>query len=207
MNIALIVLALLAAYLIGSFPSAYLMGRLRKGIDIRQVGSHNMGAMNTFYEVGFVPGLIVLALDIGKGATAAALARLLGVDYIIQLFAGVAAVLGHSFPPWLRFRGGKGGASIIGILAYLMPWGAPIYLAVFGLLLLITRFPTLSYGVAFVTFPIVAWLIYHQPELVVYSVFMLLALLIGYIPRIKEIRAKAGNWKHAAVRKSTKERI
>jgi glycerol-3-phosphate acyltransferase PlsY len=151
--------------------------------------------------------LIVLALDIGKGAAAVALARLLGVDYIMQLFAGVAAVLGHSFPPWLRFRGGKGGASIIGILAYLMPWGAPIYLAVFGLLLLITRFPTLSYGVAFVTFPIVAWLIYHQPELIVYSAFMLLALLIGYIPRIKEIRAKAGNWKNAAVRKSTKERI
>ena len=74
-QILYIAIALISAYLIGSFPSAYVAGRLRKGIDIREVGTRNMGAMNVFYQVGFVAGLLVLAVDVGKGAAAVALAR------------------------------------------------------------------------------------------------------------------------------------
>ena len=70
-----IIIAIVAAYLLGSFPSAYLMGRLRKGIDIRTVGSQNMGAMNSIYNIGFIYGVIVLALDLGKGFAAVALAH------------------------------------------------------------------------------------------------------------------------------------
>ena len=113
--------AILAAYLIGSFPPAYVIARLRKGIDIRQIGSRNMGAMNVFYSVGFAEGLLALALDIGKGAAAIALVRWLGVPVIMELMAGVVVVIGHSFPVFLKFRGGRGGATCIGILAYLMP--------------------------------------------------------------------------------------
>ncbi len=78
-----------------------------------------MGAMNVFYKVGFVEGILVLAVDVGKGAGAVALARYLGVQEIVQLMAGMAAVLGHSFPIFLKFRGGKGGATLIGVLVYL----------------------------------------------------------------------------------------
>jgi glycerol-3-phosphate acyltransferase PlsY len=103
-----IALSLVLGYLIGSFPSAYVVARLRKGIDIRQVGSRNMGAMNVFYSVGFGYGILVLALDIGKGAAAVAIARAMGTPDLIQLLAGLAAVVGHNFPVFLNFKGGRG---------------------------------------------------------------------------------------------------
>ena len=206
-EILFIAVALICAYLIGSFPSAYLMARLRRGIDIRGVGSKNVGAMNVFYKVGFAEGLLVLAMDIGKGAAAVALARWLGVPVIAELFAGIAAVIGHSFPVWLKFRGGKGGATIIGILIFLMPWGIPFYAAIFGLTLLVTRFPTFSYSVAFLCFPFVAWLIYHSGALVAFSLGILLLPMIKYIPRIKEMHSTGGSWRHVLLRRNLKDRL
>ena len=200
-------IAIVAAYLIGSIPSAYIAGRLDKGVDIRQVGTRNMGAMNVFYQVGFVAGILVLAVDIGKGAAAIALARWLGVPEIAELFAGVAAVLGHSFSVFLKLRGGRGGATCIGVFAFLMPWGIPFYMAIFGITLLLTRFPTLSYSVAFLCFPFIAWLIYHRWELIVFSVGLILLPGVKYIPRIKEMRAKGGSWRHVFLRRGLKDRF
>ncbi len=202
-----IAIAIICAYLIGSFPSAYVAGRLRRGIDIREVGSRNMGAMNVFYKVGFVEGILVLAVDIGKGAAAVALAHWLGVPMIAQLFAGAAVVIGHGFPVFLKFRGGRGGATLIGVLVFLMPWGIPIYAAIFGLGLLLTRYPTLSYSVAFLCFPFIAWLIYHSGALITYSICILLLPGIKYIPRIKEMRATGGSWRHVLLRKNLKDRL
>lgn len=207
MNIAAIILALVAAYLIGSIPTAYIVARTRKGVDIRDLGSRNVGAMNVFYKVGFAEGLLVLAVDIGKGAGAVALARWLGVPVIAEFFAAGAAVMGHSFPVWLKFRGGRGGATCIGILAFLMPWGIPVYAAFFGIILMLTRFPTLSYSLAFLCYPFVAWLIYDRWDFIVFSVAILLLPGIKYIPRIKEMYAKAGNWQHVFLRKNLKDRL
>lgn len=202
-----ITIAIICAYLIGSIPSAYIAGRLRKGVDIREVGSRSMGAMNVFYSVGFVAGLLVLAVDIGKGVAAVALTRWLGVPLVAQLFAGAAAVLGHSFTVFLKFRGGRGGATCIGILIYLMPWGIPVYAALFGLGLLITHYPTMSYSLAFLCFPFIAWLIYHSPELIVFSIGILLLPLIKYIPRLRDMRTKGGSWRHVFLRKNFKDRL
>jgi glycerol-3-phosphate acyltransferase PlsY len=199
--------AITIAYLIGSIPTAYITGRLVKGFDIRQVGTRNMGAMNVFYQIGFLAGLMVLAIDIGKGAAVVALARLMGTPEIIQLLAGASAVIGHGFTIFLNFRGGRGGATCIGVLAYLMPWGIPIYLAVFGAGLLFTRFPTFSYSLALVSFPFIAWLMYHDGTLVVYSILLLLLPAIKYIPRIKEMRDKAGSWRHVLLRRGLKDRF
>jgi len=207
MNIAVIIIAILAAYLIGSIPTAYIVARMRKGIDIREVGSRNVGAMNVFYKVGFAEGLLVLAVDIGKGAGAVALARWLGVPFVVELLAAAAAVIGHGFPVWLKFRGGRGGATCIGILAFLMPWSIPVYLAIFGIVLLLTRYPTLSYSVAFLGFPFIAWLIYYRWELIVFSVGILLLPGIKYVPRIKEMRTKGGSWRHVFLRKNLKDRL
>lgn len=207
MNAAFIALALICAYLIGSFPSAYIIGRARKGVDIRKVGSRNVGAMNVFYKVGFWEGVLVLAVDIGKGAAAVALARWLGVPMIAELCAGAAVVIGHGFPIFLKFRGGRGGATCIGVLAILMPWGIPANVAIFGLVLLFTRYPTLSYSVAFLCYPFIAWLVYHQWVLIVFSVGILLLPLIKYIPRMKEMRTTGGNWRRVFLRKSLKDRL
>ncbi len=206
-QIILIAIAVIAAYVIGSFPSAYLIARLRKGIDIREVGSRNAGAMNVFYKVGFAEGMAVLAFDIGKGAAAVALSRWLGVPLVAQLAAGAAAVAGHGFPLFLKFHGGRGGAVCIGIFAFLMPWGIPFYAGIFGLAMLLTRYPTLSYSAAFLCFPFIAWLKYHSTEFVAFSVVLLLFPLIKYIPRIREMRAKGGSWRKVMLRKGLKDRL
>ena len=207
MDGVLIALAIIIAYLLGSIPSAYIIGRMRKGTDIRETGTRNMGAMNVFYTVGFWWGLLVLITDVGKGAAAMGIAMALGVSELVQFIVGATAVLGHAFPVFLRFRGGKGGATCIGVLSVLMPWGFPISFGVFCVILLITRFPTLSYSVSLLTFPSVGWLIYERWVLVVYSVVLLLFPLIRYIPRIKEIRDKAGNWGRFFRRKSLGDRL
>ena len=207
MDGVLITLAIIIAYLLGSIPSAYVVGRLRKGTDIREMGTRNMGAMNVFYTVGFWWGLLVLVTDVGKGAAAVGIAMALGVSEVVQFIAGATAVLGHAFPVFLQFRGGKGGATCIGVLTVLMPWGLPISFGVFCVILLITRFPTLSYSVSLVSYPLVAWLIHERWVLVVYSVGLLLIPLIRYIPRIKEMRDKAGNWGRVIRRRGLKDRF
>jgi glycerol-3-phosphate acyltransferase PlsY len=206
-EILFIVLAILLAYLIGSLPSAFIVAKLRRGMDIRQVGSRNMGAMNVFYKVGFWWGMLVLALDVGKGALGVAVAKWLGTDLYVQMAAGVAVIIGHNLPIFLKFKGGKGGASCIGVLAVMLPFGIPFYLAVFGLLMLITRFPTLSYSSAFLSFILVAWFYYHSVPLLVFSIILLLLPGAKYIPRIIEMRAKGGSWKHVAVRRDLKDRL
>ncbi len=206
-QIALIIIAIVCAYVIGSIPSAYIMCRLRKGVDIRQIGSRSMGAMNVFYQIGFVEGLTVLAMDISKGVAAVALARWLDVPLYAQLLAAAAVVVGHAFTIFLKFRGGRGGATCIGVLIYLMPWGIPAYAAVFGLSLLLTRYPTLSYSLAFLCFPFVAWLKYHSLEFIVFSVGILLLPALKYIPRIREMHRTGGSWRHVFLRKDLKDRL
>jgi len=183
------------------------LGRLKEGIDIRTVGSRNMGAMNSFYRLGFIYGLIVLLVDMGKGAAAVWVARLLDSPDLVEMLSGAMAVVGHNWPLWLKFRGGKGGATAIGAVGFLMPWIFPIGIPIFTLLLLITRVPTISYGLAMLCFPFVAWFIYHRTDYVIYSLIMVLVPFIKYIPRLFEMRGKAGNWKGVFARRSIKERL
>ncbi|MBU1227593.1 MAG: glycerol-3-phosphate acyltransferase [Actinobacteria bacterium] len=108
------------AYLIGSFPAAYLAGRLQSGTDVRTAGEGNVGARNVFHEVGKGWGVAVFAVDFGKGA---AVALPLGDGPIGRLAVAVAfLILGHAFPIWLGFIGGKGLAAAGGFTAALMPW-------------------------------------------------------------------------------------
>ncbi|HSW57902.1 MAG TPA: glycerol-3-phosphate acyltransferase [Dehalococcoidales bacterium] len=209
MDVLISILALLIAYLLGSLPSAFIIGKTRRNVDIRKVGSRNMGAMNTFYNVGFWWGMLVLALDIIKGMLAVMVARWLEAPQYIDLACGAMAIIGHNLPVFLKFKGGKGGATLIGVLVIIMPlWGIPVYVAIFGLLMLITRFPTLSYGVALLCFPFLAAFVYHNTAYIIFSVLMLLIPFGRYIPRIIEMRKKAtGGWKQVAMRKNLKERL
>lgn len=207
MDGVLVALVIIIAYLLGSIPFAYIAGRMRKGTDIREMGTRNMGAMNVFYTVGFWWGLIVLITDVGKGAAAVGIAMAFDVPELAKFFVGATAVFGHAFPVFLRFRGGKGGATCIGVLSVLMPWGLPIAFGIFWILLLITRFPTLSYSLSLITFPFIGRLIYGRWVLVIYSVGLLLIPLIRYIPRIREMRDKAGNWGRFFRRRGLEDRL
>jgi len=133
-------LALLVSYLLGAIPTAYLLVKWAKGIDIRTMGSGNVGATNALRTVGLWAGVVVLAIDVLKGIIAAWLIPrwLLGETTPDRsLVCGLAAVLGHDFPCFLRFRGGKGVATTIGVLVGSVPLVAGIvvgvWLVVFGL--------------------------------------------------------------------------
>lgn len=214
-----IVIAIIIGYVFGSFPAAYLAGRFRKGIDIRDVGSRNMGAMNVFYQIGSAEAALVTLADLGKGIGAILLVRwLLGKDLISPFdfltgLTATAAIIGHIFPIFLKFRGGKGAATAIGILIFLMPWAVPFLFVVFGTALLITRNPTFSYSLLLIVFPFVAGFIYvdHYDEplsLVFYSTGLGIFLGIQYIPRLKEMRSRAaGDWRKVIRRRSVKERF
>ena len=204
----LIVIALVLSYIIGSFPTAYIVVRLRRGVDIRELGSKNMGAMNVFYKVGMTEGFIVLATDIIKGALAVFITYLFGLSLIVQFISGAFVILGHTFPVFLKFRGGKGGATCIGVLIFLIPWAAPIYLGFFLTLMFLTHFPTLSYSIAFICFPLVAWGIYHSGALIIYSIVILLIPALMYIPRVKEMYLKGGrSWRRVLFRRNLKDRL
>ena len=125
----------LLAFLLGSIPTAYLMGRWRRGIDIRGVGSGNPGAANIGREVGILPGVLVLAIDAVKGTVAILVGQWLGVPATALYFAALAAVAGHNFTPFMGFRGGKGAATVLGI-SMLMLWQITAISGAVGLLVL-----------------------------------------------------------------------
>jgi glycerol-3-phosphate acyltransferase PlsY len=149
--------AVVLAYLLGSIPFAFLAGRAR-GIDLRRIGSGNLGAANVFRNLGRGWGIAVMAADIGKGVLAVVLAKALSDDPWPAIAAG-AAMAGHVFPVWLRFKGGKGVAVGGGALIGLVPLAAAIALAIWLVVLLTTRFSSLASITAAVAAPIVTILL------------------------------------------------
>ncbi|MDP4524246.1 glycerol-3-phosphate 1-O-acyltransferase PlsY [Bacillus halotolerans] len=139
----LIALLIILAYLIGSIPSGLIVGKLSKGIDIREHGSGNLGATNAFRTLGVKAGSVVIAGDILKGTLAAALPYLMHVD-IHPLLAGVIAVLGHVFPVFAKFKGGKAVATSGGVLLFYAPLLFITMVAVFFIFLYLTKFVSLS---------------------------------------------------------------
>ena len=114
-------LTTLLAYLLGSIPTAYIVGRLTRNIDIRSVGSRNSGALNTFHHVGPRSALVVLGTDALKGALAILLAIWIGDSLWYCFAAGLAVVAGHNWPLFLGFRGGKGAATLLGVSLAVLP--------------------------------------------------------------------------------------
>lgn len=149
----------LISYLLGSIPTGYLAGKLR-GIDIRSVGSGNIGATNVFRALGRTAGTVVLALDILKGFCACRFVPAMFEavpSENLRIVAGIAAILGHNYTCWLRFRGGKGIATSAGVLLGWMPLVLLIVLAVWILVFAASRYVSLASVSAAVALPAVAW--------------------------------------------------
>lgn len=138
-EVFLALLAIGLAYLLGSIPSAYLIGRLFKGIDLREVGDGRMGAAATYRNVGLFGSIIVCAMDFGKGMAAVFLAQMLGLPMGVVIIAGVAAVAGHNWSVLLHFKGGKGAMATYGVLAGLMFWTFLPAMAVAGIALVLSN--------------------------------------------------------------------
>jgi glycerol-3-phosphate acyltransferase PlsY len=146
----------LAAYLIGSIPFALILAR-RWGADLRQVGSGNLGAANVMRASGVAAGVLVAALDIAKGAASVWLAERVGGDAALPAAAGLAAIVGHIYPVWLRFRGGKGVATACGVFSMLTPLAVPPALAIFAAVVWFTQYVSLGSVLASIAVPPIAY--------------------------------------------------
>jgi glycerol-3-phosphate acyltransferase PlsY len=146
--------SILIGYLVGSLPIGYLVTQGTRGVDLRRVGSGNVGATNVYRTSGLGVAIAVMLADAGKGAAAV----LLGGGGMPAVAAGVAAVIGHIYPVWLGFRGGKGVATASGAFSVLSPLPAAIAAAAFALTVYRSRFVSLGSIVATVVLPVMEWL-------------------------------------------------
>jgi len=189
-------IAIIAAYLLGSIPFAYIAARLLKGTDIRQVGGGNLGALNTAREIGLVPGLLVLVADIAKGSLAVLIALWLDLPLILVFGASFAAVVGHNWPVFLKFKGGKGAATTIGVLFALVPLEFAISLALILAIIVITSNVRLAVVVGLAVLPLIIWQINGSGMLISYAAAMFLFLCARSLPSTKEAMASAGRMKN-----------
>ncbi|HEY1114022.1 MAG TPA: glycerol-3-phosphate 1-O-acyltransferase PlsY [Chitinophagaceae bacterium] len=188
-EIVLIVLA----YLIGSIPTSVWVSRSFFGIDIRDYGSGNAGATNTYRVLGPKWGTFVMIVDMLKAVIAVKLAYLLPYSYESELYLvnmqiglGLAAVVGHIFPIWANFKGGKGVASLFGMVLGIQPNVALCCVGVFILVLFLTRWVSLSSILASIAFPVFILVVFNEPEHL-YRVFALLVALLVLFTHQKNI--------------------
>jgi glycerol-3-phosphate acyltransferase PlsY len=188
--------SIIIGFLLGSFPSAYIITRLRKGADIREIDyTGNMGAGAVFRQVGHWEGGLVAVADIGKGAAAVLVAQAMGVSQPWVLAAGFAALLGHSYPPYIGFRGGQGIAAILGIFLVLAPKATACTLGVLGLALLLTRhiFTTVCIAAPFLA--LLIWVFNGIGMVFYFSLFIIAFVLFRSRNRLREFRVKANKTK------------
>jgi glycerol-3-phosphate acyltransferase PlsY len=150
-------LIIAAAYLIGSIPFALILARRWGAADLRRIGSGNLGAANVLRASGLTAGVLVAALDIAKGAVSVVLAQRLGGAGAGPAAAGVAAIVGHVYPLWLGFRGGKGVATACGVFTVLTPLAVPPALAIFLASVWVTKYVSVGSVLASVVLPTVAY--------------------------------------------------
>ncbi|MDB5013270.1 MAG: acyl-phosphate glycerol-3-phosphate acyltransferase [Daejeonella sp.] len=191
--------ALIAAYLFGSIPTAVWIGQAFYGVDVREYGSGNAGATNTFRVLGKKAGIAVMVLDIFKGWTATNLAYLIGlsvtgpqnsVQFVnYQLALGIIAVMGHLFPVFAGFRGGKGIATLFGMILAVQSEAALLCVLVFVIVLLISKYVSLSSILAGFTFPLSIIFVFHSPirSVILYGMSICILILVTHQKNIERL--------------------
>ncbi len=188
------ILLYLLAYLIGSIPTAVWIGKAFYKIDVREYGSGNAGATNTFRVLGKKAGIPVLLIDILKAFASVNLVLLVDAQDNIPLKVtlGVIAVIGHIFPVYAGFRGGKGIASLLGVVLALHPLAALLSLCLFVILLSITHYVSLSSIISSISFPL--WLIFifevTDPSLLLFAITVAALVLVSHQKNIERLMRK-----------------
>ncbi len=182
-------LSVVIGYLLGSLPTAYIIAKSRKGIDIREVGVRNMGGANVFREVGKWEGILTLVIDIGKGALSIFIAQLLGTSLPWVMAAGFAAMLGHNYPVYLGFRGGKGIATVMGIFYVLSPLAMLSTTGIIGIFLILTGDFFLAIEIAFPFFLLIIWAMEGIGPIFYFALIIVAFQLFRSRRRLKEIKS------------------
>lgn len=185
------------SYLAGSIPTSIICSKLFKGIDIRDYGSGNAGGTNAVRVLGWPIGLLVMLIDVGKGVLATLLISQIRIDpvglspNIVQIIAGMSAIFGHIWTVFAGFKGGKGVGTAAGMLFALYPIAGIVCLVVFGLVLLTTRYVSLSSMSAAVAFPVIVSLFKnwqrYSDELIYFAVFIAILIVFTHRSNIKRL--------------------
>ena len=183
-----IILLIFAAYIIGSVPTGYLLGKLR-GVDVRTIGSGNVGATNVARAVGKSQGIITLIADAAKGYLPVFTALQLGQDSLTVALTGIAVFLGHLYPLFLNFRGGKGVATGFGALLALAPIATLVLVVVFALTVVATRIVSLGSLATAVAAPLSLWLFHQPPVIVAMGCFLGAMVIIRHRANIQRLLA------------------
>lgn len=188
---------ILAGYLIGSIPFALIVAR-RRGTDLRQVGSGNLGAANVMRTSGVTAGVLVAALDMAKGAASVWLAARVSDGAELPAAAGLAAIIGHIYPIWLRFRGGKGVATACGVFSVLTPLAVPPALAIFAATVWLTKYISLGSVLASIALPPIAYALGSPAPAVLAAAAA--AVIIVFRHRSNVLRLRMGTERRVSVR-------
>ena len=201
----------LLAYLLGSIPFGYLIVRWQKGIDVRNTGSGGTGATNVMRNLGIIGFVVTFILDVGKGFVAVWLAdRLSAGDARWIAASAFAAILGHCFPVWLKFHGGKGVATGVGVFLALAPLQVALVLAIFAIVLAIWRYVSLGSIVATAAFPLLVYGMKHpHPAIVLGAAAGALTIILMHHANIQRLlrgtESKVGQKKKSEVRSPESE--
>jgi len=196
MVISLSLLALVLSYLAGSIPSAVWAGKIFHGIDVREHGSGNAGATNTVRVLGWKTGIPVLLFDLFKGWLAASLPLFLNAAPVgseqmtaLQIICGMVAILGHVFPVFAGFRGGKGVATTFGVLLALQPWLTLTCAGIFLVVLLISGYVSLGSMISVIMFPVLLMTLFHTPSLLfkIFAVVVAVAVVLTHSKNISRL--------------------
>ncbi len=193
----LLIIAL--SYVIGSIPNGLIVGKLIKGVDIRQFGSKNIGATNMYRVLGPWPAFWVLITDIAKGVAGVYIGKTMLGTPPAALLGGIAAIAGHNWSLFLGFKGGRGVATALGVIAVLMPKVTVIVFLVWAAIVYITRYVSLGSIVAAAIAPPLTWLLADQPEYLYFVIVAAAFVIIRHRPNIErllkgeELKIKAGS--------------
>lgn len=182
-----IVLILIISYLIGSIPTAYLVGRICAKVDIRTVGSGNVGASNVYRVVGKSAGISVLIIDILKGLLPVYAVGLLEFDTIHKIIAGLGAISGHTWTIFLKFKGGKGVATGLGVFLGLTPIPVLIVLVIFILVVALSKYIALGSIIGALLLPLLLLLFEKENIIKIFGMAVSLLIVIRHIPNIKRL--------------------
>jgi len=176
----------ICSYLLGSVPSGLIIGKL-SGLDVRKAGSGNIGATNVARLLGKKGGLLTLVADTAKGLIPILLVQQIGFSDPIVALVGIAAFLGHLYPIFLKFKGGKGVATGFGVLLGFAPLATTILLVIFGAVAFTTRIVSLSSMITAVATPLILWLFYYSPTYIIMAAFMATMIVFRHYANIQRL--------------------
>ena len=184
----MVVVTVITCYLLGSFPTSYIVGKILKGIDIRKFGSGNVGATNTFRVLGPAPGILVLLVDIAKGAVSVSLiapyiASHFGTSSCLawlEILAGISVIAGHNWSAFLRFKGGKGVAASAGVLLGISPEALGLAAVVWLVVTWVSKYVSLGSIASAISLPVFMWLAGEEKSALFFGIAIAILIVVKH---------------------------